>query len=91
MWQIGYFLKKTIKRCIYLLSGRPWSLGYFDYKFNFIIQSIKTGTFHQYLQEGLPSKFGYRLDERVVEYPWIYHHLPNDPEILLDAGSSLHT
>jgi hypothetical protein len=89
MWQIRYFLKKTIKRCIYLLSGRPWSLGYFEYKFNFIIQSIKTGTFHQYLQEGLPIKFGYRLDERVVEYPWVYHHLPNDPGILLDAGSTL--
>jgi len=89
MRPVMYFLKKTTNRCLYLLNRRPWRVGYFEYKFDFIIKSVKSGSFPQYLKEGLPIKFGYRLDERVVEYPWIYHHLPNDPGTLLDAGSTL--
>jgi SAM-dependent methyltransferase len=33
--------------------------------------------------------FGYRLDERLVEYPWLFSRLPAGPGELLDAGSVL--
>src|SRR4030088_2822748 len=33
--------------------------------------------------------FGYKLDERLVEYPWLFSRLPDGPGALLDAGSVL--
>jgi SAM-dependent methyltransferase len=37
----------------------------------------------------LPPGYGARLDERVVEYPWVYARLPDRPGAMLDAGSAL--
>ncbi len=37
----------------------------------------------------LPPGFGHMLDERLVEYPWLFSRLPNGPGELLDAGSVL--
>ena len=37
----------------------------------------------------LPRGFSYRLDERLVEYPWLFSRLPAGPGELLDAGSVL--
>lgn len=39
--------------------------------------------------DALPEGFGTRLDERVVEYPWLFSRLPADAEMMLDAGSVL--
>ena len=39
--------------------------------------------------EPLPSGYGVAIDERCVEYPWLFANLSNQPEILLDAGSTL--
>ena len=40
--------------------------------------------------EKLPFKYGYALDERVVEYPWTLSRIPAlENARLLDAGSSL--
>ncbi|NPU86174.1 MAG: class I SAM-dependent methyltransferase [Syntrophaceae bacterium] len=37
----------------------------------------------------LPSKYGYRLDERVIELPWVLARLNRAETMLLDAGSAL--
>ena len=37
----------------------------------------------------MPPGYGFGLDERVVEYPWIFARLQDHHQILLDAGSSL--
>jgi SAM-dependent methyltransferase len=37
----------------------------------------------------LPAGFGRWLDERIIEYPWLFSHLPAGPGRLLDAGSTL--
>jgi len=38
---------------------------------------------------GLPKGFGHKLDERLVEYPWLFSRLPDTAGDLLDAGSVL--
>ncbi|MDR2365321.1 MAG: class I SAM-dependent methyltransferase [Zoogloeaceae bacterium] len=37
----------------------------------------------------LPAGYGYRIDERAVEYPWLFSRLPENPGKMLDAGSAL--
>ncbi|MDA3790734.1 MAG: hypothetical protein PF503_19850 [Desulfobacula sp.] len=37
----------------------------------------------------VPKGYGRNLDERVIEYPWIYSRLSNKVNSILDAGSSL--
>jgi Asparagine synthase len=86
-----YKIKESLDKIAvpyYFLSGRrPWSPGYYSVKKQSICQAIdcklgKNGS-------PLPEKFGIGIDERVVEYPWIYSQLPNRPVKMLDAGSSL--
>jgi SAM-dependent methyltransferase len=39
--------------------------------------------------EQLPSGYGRWVDERIVEYPWLFSQLPEESGSLLDAGSTL--
>jgi SAM-dependent methyltransferase len=39
----------------------------------------------------LPSGYGYRLDARVVEIPWLLSRLDTPRQVVLDAGSALNT
>lgn len=76
----------------YVLGGRrPWSLGYNGYKEKYITRIIRDeavmDTFRHNAQ--LPPKFGYRLDERVVEYPWLFSRITSESNSMLDAGSGL--
>lgn len=67
----------------------PWSAGYEYYKKDTIIESINNDEFLKGLRESkLPNNFGHRLDERVIEYPWIFSKLENGNQKLLDAGST---
>jgi SAM-dependent methyltransferase len=73
---------------VYRARGqRPWSPGYFTAKKNAIGAGIDKGVFKH--GEALPARYGYRIDERVVEYPWLYSQLPQNPGKVLDAGSTL--
>ncbi len=69
----------------------PWSEGYVAYKWDFIQETLASpemlARFRQF--DTLPDHFGWRLDERVVEYPWIHARLPEGKACLLDAGSAL--
>lgn len=72
----------------YLLRGhRPWGPGYYTAKRQAIVSAIDNGA----LKQGavLPAGYGFRIDERVIEYPWVYARLPKDPGMMLDAGSAL--
>lgn len=73
---------------LYKLNGRrPWSPGYYTVKKKTICSAIEMGL----LLDGaeLPARYGYRIDERAVEYPWLFAQLPKKSGRMLDAGSAL--
>jgi hypothetical protein len=41
------------------------------------------------LGQPLPKGYGYRLDERIIEYPWVLSRLANDQSLLIDGGGAL--
>ena len=76
----------------YRLSGRkPWTMGYSRYREMVIRDVLRDRELLDcFLHNGvLPAHYGYRLDERVVEYPWIFARLGVAGRLLLDAGSTL--
>jgi SAM-dependent methyltransferase len=66
---------------------RPWLPGYYTAKRWQIANAIDAGL----LRPGsvLPRGYGFRIDERIIEYPWVYSRLPRRPGMMLDAGSAL--
>ncbi len=72
---------------IYRLRGRrPWSFGYTAFKRKLIAQVVGQGDFDA---TRIPAGYGVRMDERIVEYPWLFSRIPAEPGVLLDAGSVL--
>lgn len=79
--------RRACKRRRFLRSGmKPWTKGYVEYKQHEIARVLREGNFRS---AALPSGYGFRLDERIVEYPWLFARLPAGPGALLDAGSVL--
>jgi SAM-dependent methyltransferase len=76
----------------YLASGsRPWTLGYNEYK-GMVLRHvlIDKEVLDCFLHNrALPIRYGLRLDERLVEYPWVLARLDVAERLLLDAGSTL--
>jgi SAM-dependent methyltransferase len=67
----------------------PWSKGYAIHKEESISKSISDVTIlNEFSNNKVPANYGYRLDERIVEYPWIFANLKKDKTIFLDAGST---
>lgn len=78
-------LKVAYKR--FLDSGNhPWTPGYEIHKEKQIVAAVNDASHDP---RALRSGHGWRLDERVVEYPWFFSNLPDGPGRLLDAGSVL--
>jgi hypothetical protein len=65
---------------------RPWSLGYVPYRERQVEKVLKKGEFDP---DNPGHGYGLRLDERAVEYPWLFSRLPGGSGRLLDAGSAL--
>lgn len=83
------YLKETINSRLYILSGRkPWSYGYCDYRHRYVKQ-VLSRDLSAFRQNHLPEHYGSRLDERVVEYPWLFSRLKDQEQVVLDAGSAL--
>jgi SAM-dependent methyltransferase len=83
--------KKLLKeRNEFLKNGKiPWSKGYLEYKRETIKANINNEVLlRQFKEEKLPDNYGHRIDERVVEYPWILSKLPRGSVKILDAGST---
>ncbi len=74
----------------YLKNGRiPWSLGYILYKEKFIENSLRALNIEEKFKSyNLKDGFGVGIDERCIEYPWIFSKLNLGKERLLDAGST---
>jgi len=72
-------------------GGRPWSKGYSTFKFQYIRKAINNQkTIKRFRDsEVLPKNYGYALDERAVEYPWVVSKIPFISSNFLDAGSTL--
>jgi hypothetical protein len=71
----------------YKKTGRkPWSCGYTEYKTEQIINVINSDL--SFINKTLPSNYGYGLDERIVEYPWIFSKIAEGKLKILDAGST---
>nr|WP_290226437.1 methyltransferase domain-containing protein [Trichocoleus desertorum] len=82
--------EQKVKR--YLQNGCiPWSPGYELYKENLIHRTLQDQTLIESFksEKSLPQNYGIRLDERCVEYPWLFSRLPYEATHILDAGSSL--
>ena len=84
----AHTVQKRLKR--YLAGTRePWSEGYAEYKAMQISEAISNQTFLDQLKANkIPTGFGHKLDERIVEYSWIFANLTTDKTKLLDAGST---
>jgi SAM-dependent methyltransferase len=76
----------------YILRGRrPWSVGYQEYKERTLRSAFRNPRILTSFSTGTPLPRGYALglDERLVEYPWLYTRFSNGRARLLDAGSTL--
>jgi SAM-dependent methyltransferase len=85
-------LARTASRGLYERRGRvPFSRGYGEFKDDLIATALQDEVMLRRFREGepLPDGYGAGLDERVVEYPWCFAHLPAAEGSLLDAGSVL--
>ncbi len=75
------------EKYFYLTGMKPWTRGYEEYKGRQLMQALRSNPFNL---GKLPSGYGFRLDERVVEYPWFLSRIPAEGSgTLLDAGSVL--
>ena len=75
----------------YISNGRiPWSKGYSEYKWAFILKSLEDKKMLTSFGAGeqLEEDFAIGLDERTVEYPWIFSKLSDKKSRILDAGST---
>lgn len=79
--------KDRFNHSLFLINGKkPWTRGYAVYKENQIKKIIDSQEFNTTC---LSENYGFRIDERVVEYPWLFSQLPSCSGYLLDAGSAL--
>lgn len=77
----------------YVRQGRqPWSPGYSAFKNAFIDRVLRDPALMRLFAEDdrLPPQWGPRLDERVVEYPWVFSRL-RPAGAILDAGSTFNS
>jgi SAM-dependent methyltransferase len=80
-------LNTHINRRRFLAKGNPpWTPGYEQHKASAITAAVNTPDYDAFR---LPPRCGWRLDERIVEYPWFISRLPSGKSRLLDAGSTL--
>lgn len=78
----------------YIEGGRiPWSPGYSKFKNQLLIETFANPELMELFQKdlSLPEGYGPRIDERVVECPWVIAHLRPGSGKILDAGSVLNT
>lgn len=76
----------------YLESERkPWTEGYNEYKEKILSDMLRNQNILDLFSnnKALPDKYGFRIDERIVEFPWVISRVDSDRSVLLDAGSAL--
>ena len=86
---IDFFMKRNAN--FFKKNGmRPWSKGYSEYHTQEFIKILNNEDLLQIFKQSkqLPKKYGFRLDERIIEYPWVLSRLPKERCRVLDAGST---
>jgi len=92
MQNFAYAQARRRKLASYLKSDRrPWRPGYAEYRERYLREVVNNVATLKIFQEGaaLPKEYGFRLDARVVEIPWVMAHASERSGVFLDAGSSL--
>jgi SAM-dependent methyltransferase len=86
-WLTQSGLAQNAKRRLFLRSHEHFAnhFGYGPYRNQMIRQAISA----PFNPEQLPAGYGRWVDERIVEYPWLFSLLPEQSGELLDAGSTL--
>lgn len=81
---------KPLKISYYIRGGRkPFGVGYKEYKWNKISELINDQKFLDLVKaKNLPDFIGKSIDERIIEYPWIFSNLSASKGTILDAGST---
>lgn len=72
------------------MGKRPWALGYTEYKWKTIKSVLENRILmNSFRSKKLPKKFGMGIDERIVEYPWVFANITKTSKNfnILDAGS----
>jgi SAM-dependent methyltransferase len=75
----------------YLKSDRrPWREGYDEYREKSLSEAVVDEALLNILAEGrsLPPGYGYRLDARLIEIPWVLSRVRTKGARFLDAGSA---
>jgi SAM-dependent methyltransferase len=80
--------KKRLRK--YKKSGSiPWSPGYGEYKEEQIKIAIHNDILlKEILHKALPQNYGVGIDDRIVEYPWLFSNISKHKGSVLDAGST---
>lgn len=83
-------LAKSILILFYNITGKkPWSIGYVEYKWKQIMLSIiNNNILTDFKKRNISLQYGIGIDERIVEYPWIFANLSNAKTKFLDCGST---
>jgi SAM-dependent methyltransferase len=76
----------ALKNLIKITGTWPWSFIYNTYKWKMIEKYLKFNFFNN---GELTKNYGVKIDERIIEYPWLLSRLPDTIGVLLDAGSAL--
>ena len=76
----------------YLKSDRrPWREGYYEYREQRLSEAVNDEALLDLFEENqsLPEGYGYRLDARLIEIPWVLSRVRRSQGRFLDAGSAL--
>jgi SAM-dependent methyltransferase len=76
----------------YLKSDRrPWREGYYEYREQRLSEAVNDEALLNLFAENqlLPQGYGYRLDARIIEIPWVLSRARKSSGRFLDAGSAL--
>lgn len=77
---------QVLKNWLFLLGNRSSANRWYGgYRLGQLIQSLEK----PFYENDLPPGYGRWIDERIIEYPWLFSRLPVGPGMLLDAGSIL--
>ena len=80
-------IRDVVARIWFELTGKmPWKVGYVAFRNAYISSVLQSKKFNECI---LQESYGSGLDERAVEYPWLFSRLPEGGGRLLDAGSVL--
>lgn len=86
------YLPRQVKILAYVARGRvPWTPGYGTFRESYVTCVLSNRELMTAFHDNRPllPKYGFALDERVIEYPWVLARLSDSSTMLLDAGSAL--